>query len=84
MKAKVRYNRRRTTKKASRASAPPRVSVGQALRAARQAGAEAVEVRRDGTLVVLMKATTSAPADEYEVWEREYEQAKAARRRVGD
>jgi hypothetical protein len=43
-----------------------------------------VEVRRDGTIVVLLKAPALAPADEFEAWEREHESAKAARRRVRD
>jgi hypothetical protein len=45
--------------------------VARAIRAARQTGAERVEVRRDGTIVVLLKAPAIAPADEFEAWERE-------------
>ena len=59
-------------------------SIVRAIRAALQTGAEAVEVRRDGTILLLMKAPASAPADEFEIWEREHEQAKASRRRVRD
>jgi hypothetical protein len=58
--------------------------VARAIRAARQTGAECVEVRRDGTIVVLLKAPAIAPADEFEVWEREYESEKATRRRERD
>jgi hypothetical protein len=59
--------------------------VARAIRAARQTGAECVEVRRDGTIVVLLKAPAIAPAaDEFEAWECEHEQAKAARRRQRD
>lgn len=58
--------------------------VARAIRAARQTGAECVEVRRDGTIVVLLKAPTIAPADQFEVWERDHEQAKATRRRERD
>jgi len=58
--------------------------VARAIRAARQAGAEAVEVGRDGTITILLKAPTIAPADEFEAWEKEHEQAKAARRRQRD
>jgi hypothetical protein len=59
-------------------------SVVRALRAARQTGAEAVEIRRDGTITILMKAPATATADEFEAWEREYESEKAARRRDRD
>ena len=59
--------------------------VARAIRAARQTGAECVEVRRDGTIVVLLKAPAIAPAaDEFEAWEREHEQAKATWRRLRD
>jgi hypothetical protein len=59
--------------------------VARAIRAARQTGAECVEVRRDGTIVVLLKAPPIAPSDDpFENWEREHEQAKAARRRQRD
>jgi hypothetical protein len=55
--------------------------VARAIRAARQTGAECVEVRRDGTIVVLLKAPAIAPVDAFERWESEYESQKAARRR---
>ncbi|HLZ01826.1 MAG TPA: hypothetical protein VKR55_06700, partial [Bradyrhizobium sp.] len=58
--------------------------VARAIRAARQTGAEAIEVRRDGTIIVLLKAPSVAPADEFEAWEREYESEKASRRRERD
>jgi len=58
--------------------------VARAIRAARQTGAECIEVRRDGTIVVLLKAPAVAPSDDpFEAWEREHESAKAARRRDG-
>jgi hypothetical protein len=60
------------------------INVGRVLRAARQADAEAVEIRRDGTILILMKTPTGAPVDEFETWEREHEQAKAARHRQRD
>jgi hypothetical protein len=42
-------------------------------------------VRRDGTIVVLLKAPTIAPSnDPFEQWERHHEQTKAARRRQRD
>jgi hypothetical protein len=60
-------------------------TVARTLRAARQAGAHAVEVRPDGTVMILLQAPpivpAEAPADAFTEWEREYESAKAARRR---
>jgi hypothetical protein len=61
-----------------------KANIVKALCAAKQTGAEAVEVRRDGTIVVLMKAPTPVPTDEFEAWEREHEQTKAARRSERD
>jgi hypothetical protein len=58
--------------------------VARAIRAARQTGAEAVEVQQ-GKITILLKAPTIAPSDDpFENWEREHEQAKAARRRQRD
>jgi hypothetical protein len=57
--------------------------VARAIRAARQAGAECVEVRPDGTIVVLLKSAPIVPAvpnDPFTQWERQYESEKAARR----
>jgi hypothetical protein len=57
--------------------------VARAIRAAKQAGAESVEVRPDGTIIVSLKSAPLAPAapdDPFTRREREYEQAKAARR----
>jgi hypothetical protein len=57
--------------------------VARAIRAAKQAGAEAVEVRPDGTIVVLLKSAPivpAAPDDPFTQWERQYESEKAARR----
>jgi hypothetical protein len=60
--------------------------VARAIRAARQTGAEAIEVSRDGKITILLKAPPIASVDEdpFENWEREHEQAKAARRRQRD
>ncbi len=57
--------------------------VARAIRAAKQAGAEFVEVRPDGTIVVLLKSAPMVPAaldDPFTQWERQYESEKAARR----
>jgi hypothetical protein len=55
--------------------------VARAIRAARQTGAECVEVRRDGTIVVLLKAPPIAPEhqDAFDTWKQENEARKAAR-----
>jgi hypothetical protein len=67
-----------------RASTISQADVARAIRAARQAGAECVEVRPDGTIVVILKAPPVAPSDDpFEVWEHEHESSKAARRRDG-
>ncbi|MBR0963162.1 hypothetical protein JQ554_03510 [Bradyrhizobium diazoefficiens] len=60
------------------------VDVARAIRAAKKNGADAIQVTPDGTITILLKAPTIAPADEFEAWEREHEQAKAARRRERD
>ena len=44
-----------------RASTITQAHVARAIRAAKQADADAVEVRRDGTIVVLLKAPPIAP-----------------------
>jgi 2,4-dienoyl-CoA reductase-like NADH-dependent reductase (Old Yellow Enzyme family) len=69
-----------------RAASISQADIARAIRAARQAGADAVEVIQcNGTTIrVLLKAPTIAPADEFEAWEKEHESAKAARRRNGD
>ena len=57
--------------------------VARAIRAAKQAGAESLEVRPDGTVVVLLKSAPvlpAAPDDPFTQWERQYESEKAARR----
>ena len=57
--------------------------IARAIRAAKQAGAESVEVRPDGSIVVLLKngaAVAAALDDPFAQWEREYESEKAARR----
>lgn len=66
-----------------RAANTAQADIARAIRAAKQSGAECVEVRRDGTIVVLLKAPPIVPSDEdaFEKWERENESAKAARRR---
>lgn len=59
--------------------------IARAIRAARQAGVDAVEVvQSNGTIVrVILNAPPVAPSDEdaFQKWERENESAKAARRR---
>jgi hypothetical protein len=57
--------------------------VARAIRAAKRAGAESVEVRPDGTVVVLLKSAPilpAAPDDPFTQWERQYESEKTARR----
>jgi len=58
--------------------------VAPAIRAAKQTGADSVEVRPDVTIVVLLKVPSllpTAPNDLFTQWERQYESEKAARRR---
>ncbi len=57
--------------------------VARAIRAAKQTGAAILEVRPDGTITIYVDAPPIAPSDEnaFDKWEREYESAKAARRR---
>ncbi len=68
-----------------RAATITQADVARAIRAARQAGADAVEVvQSNGTTIrVILNAPPVAPSDEdaFETWEREHAQAKAARRR---
>jgi integrase len=47
-----------------RPAAFTQADVARAIRAAKQAGAEFVEVRPDGTIVVLLKGTPMVPRDE--------------------
>jgi hypothetical protein len=57
--------------------------VARAIRAAKQAGAESVEVRPDGIIIVQLKGAPPIPAateDPFTQWERQYESEKAARR----
>jgi hypothetical protein len=57
--------------------------IARAIRAAKQAGAESVEVRPDGSIIVLLKndsVVAAAPNDPFAQWERQYESEKAARR----
>jgi hypothetical protein len=61
--------------------------VARTIRAAKKAGAEGVEVRPDGTISIILKGVAIAPTaieDQFEKWERENEQAKAARHRKRD
>lgn len=44
-----------------RAAIITQADVARAVRAAKQAGADKVEVRRDGTIVVVIKAPPTAP-----------------------
>lgn len=58
-------------------------AVVRAVRAAKRAGAEMVEVCPDGTIIVRLKGAPSAltvPEDPFTQWERQYESEKAARR----
>lgn len=58
--------------------------LARAARAGKQAGADRVGVRPDGTVVFLVNGQPlqpEQPEDEFTRWDREYEQAKAARRR---
>ena len=68
-----------------RAATIAQADVARAIRAARQAGADAVEIiQRDGAKIrVILNAPPVAPSDEdaFEKWERENAQAKATRRR---
>jgi hypothetical protein len=66
-----------------RAASISQADIARSIRAARQAGADAVEVIQcNGTTIrVILKAPAIAPADEFEAWEREYASEKAARRR---
>lgn len=55
--------------------------IARAIRAAKQAGAESVEVRPDGAIVVLLKSAPMVPADDpFTRWERQYESEKASGR----
>lgn len=63
--------------------------IQRAIRAAKEEGAEAVEVITSGggKIVMLLKGVPLAPAepaDEFTRWERQYESEKAARRRDRD
>jgi hypothetical protein len=65
-----------------RPAAITQAEVARAIRAARQTGAEAIEVRPDGTIMVLLRTPPLVPTDDpFEIWERENESAKASRRR---
>jgi len=46
-----------------RPAAFTQADVARAIRAAKQAGAESVEVRPDGTIVVLLKSAPAAPQE---------------------
>ena len=46
---------------ARRAATITQADVARAIRAARQTGADAAEVRRDGTIVILLSAPPIAP-----------------------
>jgi hypothetical protein len=67
-----------------RAASVSQADIARAIRAARQTGADAVEVIQcNGTTIrVILNAPPVAPSDDpFETWEREHESAKAARRR---
>jgi hypothetical protein len=68
---------------ARRSATVTQADIARAIRAAKQAGAESVEVRPDGTINVLLKSVPVAPVapdDPFTQWERQYESEKAARR----
>jgi hypothetical protein len=66
-----------------RAVTVTQADVARTIRAARQAGADTVEVRTDGTIVIHVAAPPLVPEsdDPFEAWERDYESEKTARRR---
>jgi hypothetical protein len=65
-----------------RGAAVSQADVARALRAARQVGAHAAEVRPDGTVVILLQGPPVIPSDDpFAAWERDYESAKATGRR---
>lgn len=67
-----------------RAASVSQADIARAIRAARQTGADAVEVVQcNGTTIrVILNAPPVAPSDDaFETWEREHESAKATRRR---
>jgi hypothetical protein len=69
-----------------RAATISQADIARAIRAARQTGADVVEViqHNGATIRVILKAPPVAPSDDpFEVWEREHESAKVARRRDG-
>ena len=70
-----------------RAATISQADIARAIRAARQAGAEAVEVvQSNGTTIrVILNAPPIAPPDQdaFEKWNRENESQKAARCRDG-
>jgi hypothetical protein len=68
-----------------RAANTAQADIARAIRAAKRNGADAIQVAPDGTITILLKAPPLVPADEdaFEMWEREHESAKAARRRDG-
>jgi hypothetical protein len=66
-----------------RSATVTQADIARAIRAAKQAGAVSVEVRPDGTIIVLLKGAPIVPAvpdDPFTLWERQYESKKAARR----
>ncbi len=58
------------------------VDVARAIRAAKQNGADAIQVSPDGTITILLKAPPTAPNDDdaFIKWERDSEARKAKRR----
>jgi hypothetical protein len=67
-----------------RAASISQADIARTIRAAQQTGADAVEVVQcNGTTIrVILNAPPVAPSDDpFDKWEREHEQAKAARRR---
>jgi hypothetical protein len=67
-----------------RPAAVTQADIERAIKAAKRQGADSVEVRPDGSIVVLLKGVPLAPPDPEDAfakWEREYEQEKASRGR---
>jgi hypothetical protein len=66
-----------------RAALVTQADVARALRAARQAGATAVEVQTDGRILIRLDSPSIAPEpqDPFDEWKQENEARKAARRR---
>jgi hypothetical protein len=67
-----------------RPAAVTQSDVARVIRAARQAGAPAVQVCGNVITILLQAPQAPEPGDAFAEWERTYESTKAARRRDGD